>query len=87
MKRRKPPETRPSTLCMAAMRLDQSFSGTRVEAIFSISLTSSFSEYTLIGSTDFSVISLSPEKIKIATTLKQEIGMQTDNFKICFYGA
>lgn len=41
------------------MRMDQSFSGTRVDAIFSISLTSSFSEYTLIGSIGFSVTSFS----------------------------
>ena len=56
----KPPKTRPSTLCIAAILSDQSFSGTRVDAIFSISLINSFSEYTLIGSTGFSVMSVSP---------------------------
>lgn len=55
-----PPIKSASTLCIAAIRIDQSFSGTRVEATFSNSLISSFSEYTLIGSTGFSVISLSP---------------------------
>jgi hypothetical protein len=58
----KPPETRPSTFCIAAILMDQSFSGTRIEAVFSISRISSFSEYTLIGSMGFSVTSPSAAK-------------------------
>jgi hypothetical protein len=61
-KENQPPETRPSTFCIAEILIDQSFSGTRIEAIFSISRISSFSEYTLIGSIGFSVISPSAAK-------------------------
>lgn len=56
-----PPATSASTLRIAEIRIDQSFSGTSVEAIFSNSRISSFSEYTLIGSMGFSVMSASPE--------------------------
>ncbi len=63
MSKNQPPEIRPSTLCIAAIRIDQSFSGTRVEVIFSTSRISSFSEYTLIGSMGFSVTSPSAQKL------------------------
>lgn len=57
-----PPATSPSTLRIAEIRIDQSFSGTSVAAIFSNSRINSFSEYTLMGSMGFSVMSASPDE-------------------------
>lgn len=55
-----PPRTKPSTLCIAVIRIAHSLSGCKVDATLSISLDRSFSENTFIGPSDFLVISPSP---------------------------
>ena len=49
----------PSTCCIAAMWMDQSFSEVSIDAILSNSLTSSFSAYILIESSGSSVVTSS----------------------------